>query len=105
MCLPTFKCNNYSGMFNWRIETFSYLLYLDMDTHKYATILDSNLHLSYDYIMFSKYTGKLNDHGMRNIMKNLFLLIVSNAHAVKNTNVTQLSSVNSNSTNSNFFRS
>lgn len=75
LCAPTFKCNDFSEMFNWRIETFNYLLYLDIDTHKYAALLDSNLKLSYDYSMFSQYTGRLNDVGMKNIMNNILLLM------------------------------
>lgn len=75
LCLPTFKLSDYSMMFNWRIETFNNLLYLDLLTHNYVTVLDSNFDLSYDFTMFSKYNRKLNNQGMRNIFQNLLLLI------------------------------
>lgn len=32
ICVPTFKLSNYSILFNWRIETFNNLLYLDLQT-------------------------------------------------------------------------
>lgn len=58
LCAPTFKLSNYSTMFNWSVETFNNLLYLDIQTYNYATILDSNLHLRYDFTMFSRYNKK-----------------------------------------------
>lgn len=45
ICVPTFKLSNYSILFNWRIETFNNLLYLDLQTYNYATVFDSNLDL------------------------------------------------------------
>lgn len=39
-------------MFNWRVETFNNLLYLDIMTHEHAYILDSNKYLDYNYNMF-----------------------------------------------------
>lgn len=75
LCLPTYKLNNYSTMFNWRIVTFNNLLHLDLETYEYVTVLDSNLDLSYDFSMFSEYNGKINDHGMRNIFQNLLSII------------------------------
>lgn len=75
LCLPTYKCNNFSVMYNWRIEMFSYLLYHDTQIYKYATLLDSNLSLAYDYSMFSKYTGALNNHGMTVIFDDLMYCV------------------------------
>lgn len=46
ICLPTFKCGRWTELFNRRIEMFNKLLYLDVQKHEYAFILDSNLHLT-----------------------------------------------------------
>lgn len=58
-------------MYNWRVETFNNLLYLDISTHLHAYIIDSNSKLSYSYRMFNKLTFKINDYGMRIIFKSL----------------------------------
>ncbi|CAH0585531.1 unnamed protein product [Chrysodeixis includens] len=79
LCLPTYKLSNYYSMFNCRVEAFGDLLCLDLNTHNYALLLDSNLELTCDYNMFSKHTGKLNNNGMKNIMYNLLKLINYNA--------------------------
>lgn len=71
ICLPTFIFNGYSTMFRTRVETFNNLLYMDNLIHEYAFIFDSNLELTYDYGMFSKLYGTLNDNGMRNICNRL----------------------------------
>ncbi|KOB78891.1 putative E3 ubiquitin-protein ligase TRIP12, partial [Operophtera brumata] len=71
LCLPTFKCHNYATMFNWRVENFNNLLYIDNESRKYAYLLDSNLNLTYDYRMFSKLNGKVNIHGFQIILHNL----------------------------------
>lgn len=73
LCLPTFEYN--AIIFNSRIETFNNMLYLDNKIHNYAEILDSNLDLSYDYSMFCKFTGRLNNRGMNNIFQNLKWLV------------------------------
>lgn len=70
ICLPTFKFKH-SLMFNCRIELFNNMLYLDVCTHEYAYLFDSNLDLSYDYNMFSKKNGSLNNYGLNNIFENL----------------------------------
>lgn len=75
LCLPTYKCNDYSMMYNWRIETFNNMLYMDNQNHHYAWLLDSNLELSYKEDMFSWYNGQLNNKGMLNIFQNLKILI------------------------------
>lgn len=81
LCLPTFNCNNYSPMYNSRIETFNNLLYLDLHSYNYATLLDSNFELSYDHSMFYKRSGKLNNYGMYNIMSNILLIMKDNLDA------------------------
>ncbi|XP_060810239.1 uncharacterized protein LOC132904330 [Amyelois transitella] len=52
LCVPTFIVNDFSTIFNWRVECFNNLLYLDIHLHNYAYLLDSNLNLTYDYDMF-----------------------------------------------------
>lgn len=71
ICLPTFKCHKYATMFNWRIENFNNLLYLDNESKEYAYLLDSNLNLTYDFRMFSKLNGEVNIHGFRTILHDL----------------------------------
>lgn len=71
LCLPTYKFNGYSSMFNSRIETFGNLLCHDVYTYDYAIIFDSNLNLTYDDTMFNKRTGIVNNYGMKNIFDNL----------------------------------
>lgn len=78
LCLPTYKDN--CVIFNWRVETFNNMLYLDNQTHNYVTILDSNLSLAYDHSMFSIRTGRLNNNGMRNIYLNLKMLVDEYLH-------------------------
>lgn len=75
ICVPTFKLSDHSTLFNWRIETFNNLLHLDLQTFNYAMALDSNLDLCYDFTMFSKYSRKINDHGMQNVFYNLSVTI------------------------------
>lgn len=71
LCLPTYKFDGCSSVFNSRIETFNNLLYYDNCTHDYAMIFDSNLNLTYDETMFYKRLGVLNNYGMKNIFDNL----------------------------------
>lgn len=42
-----------------------------MYTHEHAYILDSNKELDYDFTMFCRHSGKINNNGMRNIFENL----------------------------------
>uniref|UniRef100_A0A2A4JBF1 Uncharacterized protein n=1 Tax=Heliothis virescens TaxID=7102 RepID=A0A2A4JBF1_HELVI len=71
VCVPTYKITDFNGMFNWRVESFCNLLYLDSLTHNYATFLDSNLNLKYDFTMFSKFKGTVNNFGMKTIFDDL----------------------------------
>lgn len=71
ICLPTFKCHKYATMFNWRIENFNNLLYIDNESKQYAYLLDTNLNLTYDHRMFSKLNGIVNIHGLRIILHDL----------------------------------
>lgn len=76
ICLPTYQCAQYKTMFNYRIETFNNLLWLDAATYEYAYILDSNLELTYNAKMFDHRRGTVNSKGINVIMKNLHDLIV-----------------------------
>lgn len=71
LCVPTFKCKSYANMYNWRIENFNNLLYLDIITHEHCYSHDSNKHLTYDHSMFSKITGAINNLGMYTIFKDI----------------------------------
>lgn len=75
LCAPTFKLNQYSAMFNSRIETFNSLMYLDACTYNFAYLFDSNFYLDYDISMFRKNSGSVNNRGMANIIHNLSLMI------------------------------
>lgn len=75
ICLPTFRYGPYQNMFNWRVENFNNLLYLDISTHKYSHLLDSNLNLTYDSSMFYTRTGVINNRGTRVIIKDLYNLM------------------------------
>lgn len=71
ICAPTFKVGNFAMLHNWRVETFNNLLYLDIITHEHAYILDSNMNLSYDYHMFNRYNGRINNVGLQTIFKDV----------------------------------
>lgn len=71
VCLPTYKYGEWKDMYNWRVENFNNLLYLDVTTHEHAYLFDSNKKLRYDYTMFNRRSGKINNFGMRNVFNNL----------------------------------
>lgn len=75
ICLPTYKYGYLQNMFNWRVETFNNLLYLDVMTHEHAYLLDTNKKLNYDFYMFNKQLGFINNNGMKTIFHNLKELI------------------------------
>lgn len=71
ICLPTFKyMENKNIMFNSRIDTFNNLIYMDVETYKYAYILDSNLNLPYTYETYNLY-GSLNNKGLSIVLSDL----------------------------------
>ncbi|CAB3238538.1 unnamed protein product [Arctia plantaginis] len=87
ICLPSFRCNTLANMYNWRIEHFNNLLYLDVTTHEYAHVLDTNLHLSYDHTMFNMRTGWINKSGLYAVFKDLHTLIRDlQAYEIEGTN-------------------
>lgn len=67
VCTPTYRYSYYKTMYNWRVENFNNLLYLDILTHEHAYFLDSNKNLSDDYTMFKKRTGLINNYGIHTI--------------------------------------
>lgn len=75
LCLPTYRCKKFSAVFNWRVETFNNLLYLDILSNNYAYLVDSNLQLSYDDRMFSYVNGNVNNQGMKSIFDNVKYLV------------------------------
>lgn len=75
ICFPTYKLTNRNNLYNWRIETFNNLLYLDLINHEHAYYLDSNYDLAFDHTMFNLRTGVINNNGIRNIFENMLLLI------------------------------
>lgn len=90
IALPTYRHSEYSVLYNSRIEAFNSMIYYDTELNKYATLLDSNLNLTCDYTMFSKYKGVLNNNGMKNIFQNLKLLLEKNVCVDKNMNNQQI---------------
>lgn len=68
ICTPTFKIGQHHNMFNWRVELFNHLLYSDVLKNEYAYLWDSNTTISYDYNMFTRRYGHLNNRGLRNIL-------------------------------------
>lgn len=71
LCLPTYKFNGHSNIYNSRIECFNNILYSDICTYNYAMLYDSNLNLEYCDTMFYKLSGVINNHGMRRIFSDL----------------------------------
>lgn len=98
ICAPTYKCGNYTNIFNGKIEYFNSLLCHDIFTHEHAYFLDSNMNLTYDYKMFYRRSGKLNNTGMRTIFQDLneILLDIKRFYAdsIESNNMTQVNENN-----------
>lgn len=77
LCSPTYKINNYSSMYNGRIEMFNYLLCSDVAKYEYAYLIDSNLNLNCDYSMFLKYSGRVNYRGLMTIFEQIKKAIIT----------------------------
>lgn len=77
ICIPPYQFGKYRNIINRRIQNFSKLLYLDLQKYNYAYLFDTNLYLTYDYRMFSKQTGKMNNYGLLTIFKYLSYSIIS----------------------------
>lgn len=77
ICLPTFRyMENKNIMFNSRIDTFNNLIYMDVETYKYAYILDSNLNLPYTYETYNLY-GSLNNKGLSIVLSDLQNIVLA----------------------------
>lgn len=74
ICSPTFKINGISNFFNTRVEIFNSLLVKNNLKHELCYILDSNLNLSYDSYMFSRF-GNVNKQGFITIYNDLVKLL------------------------------
>lgn len=106
ICLPTYKCAAYKDMFNWRIENFNNLLYLDIATHGHAYLLDSNLNLDYSYKMFNYKTGDINNFGIQIVFNDLYKLVneiqFDNIYLYEDSSMTKV--IPTNTEDSDFFR-
>lgn len=94
ICLPTFKyMENKNIMFNSRIDTFNNLIYMDVETHEYAFILDSNLNLPYTYETYNQRYGRLNNKGLNIIFRDLqdFVLSLNSINISSNADCSQKS--------------
>lgn len=69
LCLPTYKCARSKDLFNWRVEIFNHILYMDNMSYTYAYLVDSNLKLKYDSTMFHSVTGRINNYGLNVIFQ------------------------------------
>jgi hypothetical protein len=58
-----------------RVEVFNGMIHLDTITHKYAYFVDSNKNLSYDFDVYNKKTGALNNYGLRTVIEDISSLI------------------------------
>lgn len=77
ICLPTFITG--APIYNFKVDIFNNLLYLDIQNYDYAYLFDSNSELSLD--MFSYTTGKIKIQGMKciydGIMNNIVIDLCS----------------------------
>lgn len=76
ICTPTYKLGNFASLHNWRVELFNNLLYMDIITHEHAYFIDSNMNLNCDYHMFDRYTGRINNFGLKTIFKDVYEMIL-----------------------------
>lgn len=76
ICLPTFKIGYYSNLFIKRVERFNNLLYKINLKYEFSYILDSNLNLTFDNVMFSR-SGNVNRRGFQTIFSDLITLLTS----------------------------
>lgn len=83
ICLPTYICG--AGLYNCRVETFNNLMCLDILTHNYAILFDSNHDLTYS--MFSERTGRLNSYGLQHICENVNEIIKTLIESSNNLNI------------------
>lgn len=93
VCLPTFKyMTNKNVLFNSRVDTFNNLMFMDVKTHKYAYLLDSNLNLPYTFDTYNQQYGSLNNKGLNIVITDLQDLVtdLNSANALSNTDCPQI---------------
>lgn len=71
LCTPTYQTGHQKDSFNRKVFSFNELLLKDAQIFNYAHITDSNKYLCYDYTMFHKPTGRINNAGLRIIMQDV----------------------------------
>lgn len=67
ICTPTYIRG--APIFNYKIETFNNLLYVELQHYEHAYFFDSNDSLKLE--MFSDITGRINQRGLLNIYENI----------------------------------
>lgn len=75
LCAPHYHYGYGTYTVNHRVYKFNELLLQDILTHKYAELLDTNKYLVYDFSMFHKPSGKINNTGLRTIFQYLECLV------------------------------
>ncbi|KAJ2937259.1 hypothetical protein O0L34_g19476 [Tuta absoluta] len=84
ICSPTYRHGKFMNIYNSRVEAFNNLLCRDIETHKYAYLVDSNNNLEYEFSMFHSDTGIVNRLGMRTLFNDVVYAIVIAKENVKN---------------------
>jgi hypothetical protein len=56
-------------MYNYKIEMFNSLLYVELQNNQYVHFFDSNVSLTYD--MFSVMSGRINNFGLQNMFRTI----------------------------------
>lgn len=74
-------------MYNFRVEMFNNLLYLNLQNNNYAYFFDTNQDLLYE--MFSYTSGKISRYGMRNIYKRIMNNILNDLNIFNHINTCQ----------------
>lgn len=77
ICLPTYRNSQYANLFNYRVNTFNHLMYLNNVKNELAFILDCNKNLDYSTKMFNISNGKINNNAFSIIFKDALNLIDS----------------------------
>lgn len=73
ICTPTYVCG--APIYNYKIELFNTVLYLELQNNTYAYFYDSNRNVSLD--MFSSKTGMLTNLGLRHMYKDILCNIIA----------------------------
>lgn len=58
-----------SPIYNYKVELFNSLLYMELQNNKCTYFFDTNAYLNFE--MFSNYTGKVNNQGLRKVYERL----------------------------------